>query len=57
MGKELGLLAGGPSGNQKIVSVIDETDEGRDYVIADISRDGSWISVAESDTVLLNDYR
>lgn len=52
---------GGPiKTSARVVSAIDAVD-GRDssptFVVSDVSRDGSWISVAEADAVVLNAHR
>ncbi|WP_169302406.1 DUF7556 family protein [Halorientalis salina] len=57
MSQEARSVDGRVRERRDIVSVVDESEAGRDYVIADISRDGSWLSVAERETVSLNAHR
>lgn len=57
MSQEAQSVDGRVTERRDIVSVVDESGAGRDYVIADISRDGSWLSVAERETVSLNARR
>jgi hypothetical protein len=57
MSQEAQSADGRVTERRDVVSVVDESEAGRDYVIADISRDGSWLSVAERETVSLNACR
>jgi len=45
------------TGGADIVSVVDETETGREYVIADVSRDDAWVSVTEQEAVALKAWR
>jgi len=35
---------------------VDDADSRPSYVIADISRDGAWLSVRETDAVILSEW-
>jgi len=57
MSREMSSIGGRVSEEPEIVSVIDETDTGRTFIVADLSRDESWLSVPASDAAPLNDLR
>lgn len=40
-----------------VVAAVDEIDGSPHLVVADISRDESWIAVPETDAVSLDDWR
>lgn len=56
MGQKTSPLAEQLDADRTIVSAFDETDTGRSFIIADISRDESWLSAAAGDTVSLNTH-
>ena len=56
MGQETSPLAAQLDADRTVVSAFDETDTGRTFIIADISRDESWLSAAAGDIVSLNDH-
>ena len=50
-------ISGRLSSSQNVVAAVDETSTGRTFIIADISRDDSWLSVDERDAVSLKARR
>ena len=57
MSRKMSSIDGQVDGEPEIVSVIDETASARTFVIADLSRDESWLSVPASDAATLNAQR
>ena len=56
MGEESATVSAQLDADRTVVSAFDETDTGRTFIIADISRDESWLSAAAGDIVSLNDH-
>jgi hypothetical protein len=50
-------ISGRLSSSENVVAAVDETSTGRAFIIADISRDDSWLSVDERDAVPLKARR
>ncbi|AEH36331.1 DUF7556 family protein [Halopiger xanaduensis] len=43
--------------SREVVAAIDESDDESRLVIADITRDGVWLSTAETDAASLEEWR
>jgi len=46
----------GDAGTPEVMAAVDDADSRPSYVIADISRDGAWLSVRETDAVILSEW-
>jgi len=57
MNQEKSEISGRLSSSEKVVATVNETSTGRAFIIADISRDDSWLSVDERDAVPLKARR
>jgi len=57
MKQEESEIGGRLSYSESVVAAVDETSTGRAFIIADISRDDSWLSVDERDAVPLKARR
>ncbi|MFD1586501.1 hypothetical protein ACFR9U_05875 [Halorientalis brevis] len=53
MEQETSPIDGQLGEERMVVAAFDEAATGREFIIADISHDGSWISVAADDAVSL----
>jgi hypothetical protein len=40
----------------EVMAAVDDAASRPSYVIADISRDGAWLSVRETDALVLNEW-
>lgn len=40
----------------EVMAAVDDADSRPSYVIADVSRDGAWLSVPETDAVILSEW-
>jgi hypothetical protein len=48
----------GRSGDEReVVATVDEADGAVRFVVADIARDGAWLSTPESDACSLGEWR
>jgi len=46
----------GDATTPEVMAAVDDADRRPSYVIADISRDGAWLSVRETDAVILAEW-
>lgn len=57
MTPDVGSVGRATADDREVVAAIDEADGEPRLVIADLTRDGAWLSVAETDAAVLDDWR